>query len=464
MVGVRTLNFEGGKRGVAQRRGWPLHEPLNAARRGLAIALVLFPILAALLLFPVISSSQESQPAVPAVAPTQESAPGVEELVAESLQRSPTIEALAERLQAAREMVSPAGAMPDPSLELFVQAMGIPNLQPSSTATLEYRQDLPYPGKRKARREAAEASAAVRAMELEAARRTVAEQVRSLYGRIYALDQERTALDAAADLMALLQSTVSSRYSSGGASQEEVLKAQLESSRISERLADLEADRSAMVAGLNRLLDRPGESGLGRTRTLPEVTWPDKPLEQLALADSADVASKRAAVEEAARRVREAELDLRPDFSVGVGGGVDRMLEPVAMFRFGVGLPVWLSKKQRPLLHAAQRELDAAKEDLRDAEAFARSQSASLVARWKRDQGQIRKYRDAIIPQSNAALDAARYSYASGRGDFRSVIEDFNSWLEAMTQSARREADRFVTWAEVQTLVAPLPDDAGGRK
>jgi outer membrane protein TolC len=61
------------------------------------------------------------------------------------------------------------------------------------------------------------------------------------------------------------------------------------------------------------------------------------------------------------------------------------------------------------------------------------------------------------MPQTSAAFDAARSSYLAGRGDFSAVVEDFNLWLEARVQLARREADRFAAWAEIQSLKGELP-------
>ena len=72
---------------------------------------------------------------------------------------------------------------------------------------------------------------------------------------------------------------------------------------------------------------------------------------------------------------------------------------------------------------------------------------------------QINRYRDAIIPQTSAALNSARASYIAGRADFSVVIEDYNLWLDARAQLARREADRFITWAGIDALTAPFPWD-----
>ena len=83
---------------------------------------------------------------------------------------------------------------------------------------------------------------------------------------------------------------------------------------------------------------------------------------------------------------------------------------------------------------------------------MARAEAARLEAEWQRADGQVARYEQTIVPRSSMAFDAARSSYLVGRGDFSTVIEDFDLWLEARTGLARREADRFATWAEVQAV------------
>jgi outer membrane protein TolC len=77
-----------------------------------------------------------------------------------------------------------------------------------------------------------------------------------------------------------------------------------------------------------------------------------------------------------------------------------------------------------------------------------------LAAEWQRSERQIQRYQQAIVPQTSAAIDAARSSYLAGRGDFLTVVDDFNRWLDARVQLASREAERFSTWAEVEALIA----------
>lgn len=393
-------------------------------------------------------------------------APTAEELVTAALARSPSVAVLRERLAAAREMIGPAGALPEPSIELVLADIGFPRYtvgtDEMSMIGPEVRQDLLFPGKRDARRQAARAEVEIRDAELDLAQRMVAAQVRTLYARVYALDRERQSLQAARELLEMLSATVAARYGAGHAEQEAVLKAQLEVSRLGERLDDLSADRKTLVANLNRLCDLPGEALLGRVALLPPATFPTSSLEELVLANSAEVASKQAAVSAAARRLDVAKLELKPNLSAGAALGLRGSFDPAVTLRLGFEWPLWRKQKQEPMIHASEHEFAMAQAELRDAEAVARAEAARLAAEWQRSERQIQRYQQAIVPQTSAAIDAARASYLAGRGDFLTVVDDFKQWLNARVQLASREAERFATWAELEALIAsPMGNPAG---
>ena len=137
--------------------------------------------------------------------------------------------------------------------------------------------------------------------------------------------------------------------------------------------------------------------------------------------------------------------------------GFDNEYDPMALISFGLTLPVWQNSKQKPLKRAAGHRLEEAKKSLKEAETVISSEIAGLFARWNRDKEQIRRYRDAIIPQTSAALNSARASYIAGRADFSVVIEDYNLWFDALAQLARRESDKFISWAGIDAFTALFP-------
>ena len=391
-------------------------------------------------------------------------APPLDELVARALQRAPSLAELKARVQEAREMVRPAGALPDPMVEVMLQDVGFPRWtvggEDMSMIGPQITQGIPFPGKRSARRRAAQADVTVKVNELEQLRREVARDIRSLYARLYALDQEQQALSSGHELLAMLAATVRERYSAGVAEQEAAVKAQLAVSRLAERLDDLTAERKGLVASVNRLLAQPGDAPLGRVTTVPEPLVPPLPWDAAALENSAEVAARRAEVHASEQRLRLARLAPRPDLLAGAGVGFRGGKDPAVTLRLGMDLPLWYAQNQGPAIRAAEQDLEATRQALRDAEAIARAEAARLEARWRNAESQVARYAQAIVPQSSLALDAARSSYLAGRGDFSTVVEDFNQWLEARAGLAGREAERFSTWAELQTLIASSGDSA----
>jgi outer membrane protein TolC len=391
-------------------------------------------------------------------------APPVEDLVLEALSRAPAIAVKKARVDAAREMEEPAGALPDPMLELMIQDAGFPDWtvgeMEMSMIGPQLSQGLPFPGKQGARKAAAAAATRVRREEMESLRRGVALEVRRLYAEVYAFDREAELLDVSRDMVELLAVTVSHHIEAGDMDQEAALKARLLTSRIEERRTNLHAERTQTVAMLNRILDRPAGADLGVVTELPIPVPPPPDLDSLAEASFAEVIVRNAGVIAAEKSLRATRLDLRPDFMLGAGVGFRGNLDPVVNLRFGIELPLWQGKKQRPMIRAARAELDMAREELRDARATARAEALRLRAEWIRTEEQVRRYEESFVPQTSLAFDAARSAYLGQRGDFSTVIEDFNMWIEARTGLAEREAERFMAWAGLDALLHPAPDVA----
>jgi outer membrane protein TolC len=387
-------------------------------------------------------------------------------LIALALRNSPFLAAMEERAIAAREMVGPSGALPDPTVELMVQNEGLSDWtvgeMPMSMIGPQLSQSIPFPGKRGARRDAAREETRVRDQQLEALRRDVVREVREIYARLYAFDRETATIAAGRELFDLLSATISHHQSVGESDQEAVFKARLARSRLEARATDLAAERQAKVASLNALLDRPGDAPLGEVASLPRLETPLAAWDSLALLGSSEIAVRDAEVAVAEKRLRAAKLDLRPDLMAGVGVGFRGDLDPVLNLRLGVEIPLWAGSKQKPMIRAARAELEASRYELRGAQAETRAQAASLLADYARTEEQIVRYQESLIPQTRLAFDAARSSYLGARGDFSTVLEDLNLWLEALTELARREADRFVTLARINALTTPAPMETEG--
>jgi cobalt-zinc-cadmium efflux system outer membrane protein len=408
---------------------------------------------------PISVRAQESPPE--ALAP---SAPPLEQLEKLALQHAPSLPAPYARYAAPRSRISPAQAFPDPYLELSGVAMGVSPPAPSSSLTLEYRQDLPYPGKRDARQSAAQAEAQVAFARIGEARARVVEEVRVAYAQIFAFDGALRALQSAKKLVDTMSNVAAARYAAGQSSRGVLLNVSIRAARLRQKQAEIEADRSVGVSELNRLIGRPYDSPLGEVVDLPPAPSDKAQTLFKSLERSPDVVLAEAEYTAASRRVQAVRMEERPDFVVGAGGGVDWLLEPVIMVRVGMQLPLWGGAKQSKLTEAEAYGSQAARYDVEDTRARVRTEVARLYAEWTKFDAVAREYTTSIIPDSAAAFEAALSAYVSGQGDFSAVLEDFDAVLEARTMLVSAQADRFIAWARLKRLTSAASTPNSNRR
>lgn len=409
-------------------------------------------ILAALLSDPVRGQGRaEGALSAAEIAARPEQAPPLDSLIRRALRHAPELPGAEAAVLAARARVAPAAALADPVLELGSQAMGLPPGE-TSTLTLELGQELPFPGKRAARRAVAEAEVNVR--EAERLQRTaeVVADVRTRFADLYAVDRRTRVLAAAGQLIEVSARTAAARLAAGQADRESLLRLQLQAARIRQQAAGLRAERAGALAELNRLLGDPPDQPVGEIGALPRVEPVQVDSLRAGLEDAPELLVMRSEVLTAQRRLEEARLEGRPDFMIGAGGGISAMPEPVVMLRLGMNLPIWKQRKQDLLREAAGHDLRAAQAALDAGRARLSADLAMLLAEWEGNRERVQEFEAAILPQSQSALSATLSAYAAGRGDFALVIEDLNMLLEAGAEAAEAEAERLDIWARIEAL------------
>ncbi len=373
------------------------------------------------LLTPGLLAAAGEPPRLPAARPPGgEVAPPVQDLVARALANAPSIAARRERMVAAQAAAKAADVLPDPMLEFEVKDAGFPKWtlgeDQMSMIGATIRQPLVSKGRKATRLAAATAEIDVRRAETAAAACDLTVAVRTVYGRLYAVDRERAILRDSEEMARLLVETATARYAAGSSDQTVVLRAQLERTRLSERVVDLDADRATLVVAMNRLLNEPPETPLGEVRELPEFgALAGTPATQAAAASLApDVSLRKAEVAAATQRVGVRREEFGPNWSVGGSifwqGGTAR----VVSFTVGVDWPWRKDRNQGPLLAASESELRAARLDLEDAAAGTRSEAARLAVEIKRAEDQNRPV--SLRPPAAVVSGARRGAHELSRG------------------------------------------------
>lgn len=348
-------------------------------------------------------------------------------LVTEALARNPDLRAAEEALRAARERPAQASALADPALAVTYTNEGwSPTLgaMPDSVLAVMVTQDLPYPGKRRLRGAIAARAADELAQQVARLRLGVAASVRRAY---YALVQARAIADLTAeqeDVWRQIEGVARARYSVGQGNQQDVLRTQVELTRVGQVLAEQESEGAIRLAEINRLLDRPPDTPLPTPPAAPEPAGPGTlagELERL-YPVSPERAAAAVAIERARLAVDLARREYKPDFGVS-GGYMNRGgLDP--MWQVGASITLPLNRTRRAgavaeaeaLLAAANARAAAVDLQLRlrTQERLAQLDAARKVALL---------YREGIVPQDRMSVEAAIASYQAGRVPFVTVLE-----------------------------------------
>lgn len=348
-------------------------------------------------------------------------------LIEEALARNPDLRVADQALRAARERPAQASAIADPTLGVnYTNAGWSPTLgaMPDTNLSVMLSQDLPYPGKRRLRGAIAARAADEIEQQVERVRLAVAASVRRAY---YGLLQALAIADLTreqADVWLQIEGVARARYSVGQGNQQDVLRTQVELTRVGQVLAEQASEEAIRLAEINRLLDRPADTALEAPGGLEEAAAAAdlaRELERLR-ATSPERAAARIAVDRARLALDLAKKDYKPDFAVQ-GGYMNRGgLEP--MWQAGVSVTLPVNRKRRASAVAEAEALLAATQSRASAvDLQLRLRTQERLAQLDAAQKITALYREGIVPQDRMSVEAAIASYQAGRVPFITVLE-----------------------------------------
>ena len=405
----------------------------------------------------------------PNPAQAQESPPSGEpaklaDLLAEAERDNPQIQAARHGWDSARKIPTQVSALPDP--EIMVQQFSVGSPRPFAGYTnsdfayvgLGFSQDLPFPGKLRLKGEIAKKDSEAAQQRYESIRRKILAQVKAEYFRVGFLAKKRAILEGDSQLLQQMEQSAEARYRSGMGNQQELIQAQLERTKLLREIAmnDLEAGRAQ--AELKQLLNRRQSSPDIETTELSE-TPTSYTFEQLLAAANTNnpaIAEAQKMVEKQGLQVDLARKDFSPDFNIQyMWQRTDpNQFRAYYMLTFGVRIPIYRGRKQRPELAQAQIDRDRARSELE-----AQSQQISLNLRQQylsaeKSAELLKIYREGLLPQSRAELQAGLAAYQSNREDFQALLASF---LDAL----KLDEEYWQTLADHETALAQIEEVTG---
>jgi outer membrane protein TolC len=322
--------------------------------------------------------------------------------------------------------------------------------------------------------------------EVERTRQAVRADVKDTYYRVYFLDRALEVTGRNEVRVGDFARLTSAKYGVGTGAQPDVLKAQVERTRLADQIVALTEERASAVARLNALLGRSTQTPLPGT-ALPEglrtaalepqntratftsaslpggasadgQTAPGVPsvaeLQRMALAHNPMIQAHVQRVAAQERSLSLAGKATLPDVSVSVAYSRRADFSDFANLMVSVPLPVFSGRKQDQAVveqTAVLRDHEAQHHAMVDQ---INAEIASLAAGLRRARDQLVLLNDGILPQARTGLSSATASYQVGRVDFLTL-------LDAQVTLYRLELDHHRLLSEFAADLAALERAVG---
>ncbi len=377
---------------------------------------------------------------------------------------NPELRLAARRLTAAEAHVPAAGRLADP--DFTYRDWGTPLARPwdlnQAQQMFMVSRSLPARGVRDLSKKIASGEVEIQRSDFEARKRDVLARVRLAY---YALVRNQRELALHDEQVAIAQQSIESsriKYTVGKVAQQDVLKAQIATTKLVEHLVMLEQDGDSARATLNTLLGRdaaaPLEVAAGGERSL--ILPGPAELQAAAMKSRPELATIAAQIQQAELKVGLARKGLSPGFTVGGG----YMLMPEGsprrnayMAELSITLPGANRQKHEAEIAAAQAEVASLRAELEAERASVGNEIQQALVRATAASRLLRLYRETLIPQTNSALRAAVAAYQNDRTDLLNLLESQNLILEVRTAHYRAAAEYDSAVAELERAVgAPV--------
>ncbi len=397
----------------------------------------------------------------------------LDELVAEGLRNSPEILAAQARAQAAGYRIPQAKSLPDPMFMFGYQNEGFQTLtigRPQNANAMgmsSLSQMFYYPGKRGLKGEMATRDAESISAMYDEARLEVASKIKQLYYDLFLAYKTVDILNDRTGLYSRIEDAAVARYSSGMGSQEEVVMAQTEKYMLLEKEEMQKQKIQAIEGMLNATVGRDVNSPLGRPALIGPTPL-DMTLEDtLAAAQdhSPEIRSKRKMVEGAEAKVKMAQKEYYPDFTIGASYFPRTMgLPDMWNLTATVNLPIFYKTKQRQAVAEATAGVWEARRELAATQLMVASNVRDSYSMLSAADKLMKLYREGLVPKANQDVQLALSGYITGKIEALTAITRIQNLLDYDLLYWNQFVEREKAIARLHVLAGePSPVGADGR-
>jgi len=349
-------------------------------------------------------------------------------IIEEAKNNNLELQALRRNIKAKEAKARAEGVLDDPSFRIEMEDLSRDNPFPSPGNAMQTKygisQMFPYPGKRSLQKDIALKEILMAGVEVRIRELEIVTMVKEAYYDDLLMSESIKIVKEIKGLLSNMTEIATIKYATGQASQQDVIKAQVESTMLINEITELEAEREVVQAGLKALLNRSQEAPLSDPPAIlgKKADIKVEELTEKALEINPALQKMRYEIEANQIGVELAKKNYYPDFMVGLApiqrdGRFDAW---DAMFQ--INIPIWQSKYDSQVTEA-QSTVEAGQYKLKAEENIRSAEVKEGVVKVESADKIRTLYETSLLPQVELSFDSALKNYQTGKIDFLTLLD-----------------------------------------
>lgn len=386
--------------------------------------------------------------------PAQEKDVFLSELIAEAISVSPKIKMLKAKLGATSSRIEQGTNLPDPVLTLGLMNMPTNSFsftqEPMTSKVIGLSQAIPYPGGLSAAADVKSVDTLIVREEMMNVINEIKKNMSNLYFDLQFVREEQKLNSERIKLLDQILEVVKSKYEVGETSMQNIIKVEVELTRVTDKIEMLNGKENALIAEINAFLLKDSNQPIGSGNLL-SIEYGDVDFESLlstAIKNQPNLKGIQLSEHKASLMEEQAEYEFYPNFNLGVQylqrdnnrlTGMEYMdfLSVVA----GISLPINYGGKKTAKVNEAkylqslyQEQYNSSIQELSGSISIIKAKISELIIRNKLNSNRV-------LPLAEQSLNVSLADFQVGKIDFVNVINAEKEILNVKTDLIRIETD-----------------------
>ncbi|MFQ6002628.1 MAG: TolC family protein [Candidatus Zixiibacteriota bacterium] len=390
----------------------------------------------------------------------------LDSLIAEALRANPDLRAAKLRYEAFEAKVPQAGSLPDPMFKAVASNLPVDSRSfdqtPMSGVELMLTQKIPFTGKLGLAQKTTRSLAQKTKQDYQSTKNFILSELKQNYYQLYLLQKSIEITQKNKLLIEDFARIATTKYSVGKGIQQDVLKAQVEVSKMIDKLISLEEMRKTVEAKINILLNRNPQDSLGEASdlTFREFTYSEEKLQNLAVENNPYLKGKEFLVNASVSAYDLARREYWPDFALSASYRIreEVKMDPVKGEDFfsasaAINIPLYFWSKQKKKVQEKALNLESSRQKYEDVRNNVKFRVSRLFYSLNKFKKEIELYQTAILPQARQSLESARSGYQVDKVDFLTLLSNQVTLFNYEIAYHQALSSYFQTIAKLEEMV-----------